>query len=78
MVGFPFTDIRSHRTKTKAFKTTKDCSQKSLSTTFLLNLGAEGVSQKNATNVSNVFVLSSQIASVKYLGMLTCFSEQGT
>lgn len=52
MVVFPFTDIRSHRTKRKAFKTTKDCSQQSLSTMFLLNLGSEGVSQKNVTHVS--------------------------
>lgn len=54
MVLFSFTDIWSHRTKRKAFKTIKDCSQKSLSTRLLLSLGAEGVSQKNVTNVVSI------------------------
>lgn len=50
-----FTCIRSHRTKRKAFKTTEDCRQESLSTTFLLNLEAEGVSQKKIKKMSFQF-----------------------
>lgn len=75
MVLFSFTDIWSHRTERKAFKTTKDCSQKPLSTRLLLSLGAEGVSQKNVTNVS--ICLKQSDCQCKVLGHANMFLRDG-